>query len=442
MLRGAAPWAAALRVDLPGGRVSREDFGGPTPVHPIATPEQHAHELEALELLRHPVVTAAADRVRASWLAAAQPSEAARSCFDEAFEEVAYSAAVWSLNQDPLRPRVVCITRLAHTVDGHRIPGSRWGIDNPDSIYRVIPIAGHERYRIHGRVAERRMTENYFTLWDERMNTVDVLSGHDLVLDADRRFVVDVDSEPANGRPNHVRSAPEAHEFYIRDVMLDWEKDEPNELSIERLGAPPSSAPRSADEQAELTAAFIQRFAEFTQKIARGMLHSEPNHFGMPYSNDRGGALRKQVYVGGNFALGEDEAMVIDVSSGGAAYFVVPTGNIWGTTFDIVDRTSSLNKSQSIPNADGTYTYVLSRRDPGVHNWIDPCGMRDGILTLRMAEFPGGRPDGELGARSRVVPLSKLRESLPEETRWVDEPERAEQRARRAAAYRRRLPEG
>jgi NAD(P)-dependent dehydrogenase (short-subunit alcohol dehydrogenase family) len=28
------------------------------------------------------------------------------------------------------------------------------------------------------------MTENYFTLWDANMNTVDVLSGHDLVLEA------------------------------------------------------------------------------------------------------------------------------------------------------------------------------------------------------------------------------------------------------------------
>ena len=78
------------------------------------------------------------------------------------------------------------------------------------------------------------MTENYFTLWQENMNTVDVLNGKDLVLDSDRRFEISVDSEPANGRPNHVRSAPEAHEFYIRDVMLDWAEDEPNELHVER----------------------------------------------------------------------------------------------------------------------------------------------------------------------------------------------------------------
>jgi hypothetical protein len=410
--------------------------------HPIATPEQRAHELEALALTRHPAVAAAFARVRESWLAAADPSPDMRSCFGWAFEEVMFSAAVWSLNQDPLRPRVICITRLAHELEGTRIPGSRWGIDNPDTIYRVIPISGSERYVIRGRVAERRMTENYFTLWDEKMNTIDVLSGHDLVLDAERRFTITVDADPKGDRPNHIRSAPEALELYIRDVMLDWSRDEPNELAIERLGAPPATPPRTLDQQAELTVSYMDRFADFTQKIARGMMTPRANKFALAYSADKGGALRKQVYIGGNFKLGDDEAMVIDVSDGGAAYFVVPIGNIWGTTQDIVDRTSSLNKAQSARNADGTWTYVLAKRDPGVHNWIDPCDLGEGILTLRMAEFPGGRPNDDLAAKSRVVPFASLRDELPAGTKWVTQAERAAQLEDRAAAYKRRLPEG
>ncbi|MFP8880018.1 MAG: hypothetical protein VCE43_11455, partial [Myxococcota bacterium] len=387
--------------------------------HPIATAEQHEHEKQALALTQHPTVKRAYEQVAKSWLEAAKPGPDMRGCFDWAFEEVMFSAAVWSLNQDPLRPKVICITRLAHSLGDRQVPGSRWGIDNPDSIYRVIPIAVSERYVIRGRVAERRMTENYFTLWEENMNTVDVLSGGDLVLEPDRSFTITVDSDPANGRPNHVRSAPEAHEFYIRDVMLDWANDEPNELSIERLGDPPTAAPLTESEQAELTAGFMLRFAEFTQKITRGMLHSPPNEFGLAWSADKGGALRKQVYIGGNFRLDEDEAMVIDVIDGGAAYFVVPTGNIWGTTLDIVNHTSSLNKAQSVPNNDGSYTFVLSRRDPGVHNWIDPCGMSEGILTLRMAEFPGGGPNDGLSAKSRVVSLAGLRGELAADTKWI-----------------------
>jgi len=107
-----------------------------------------------------------------------------RERFDDSFAEVMFSAAVWSSNQDKLRPKISCITRLAHPVDGQSIPGSRWGIDNPDSVYRVIPISGEERYEIRGRVGEHRMTENYFTLWDANMGTVDVLNGSTMAVDS------------------------------------------------------------------------------------------------------------------------------------------------------------------------------------------------------------------------------------------------------------------
>ena len=111
-----------------------------------------------------------------------------RERFDDAFAEVMFSAAVWSSNQDKLRPKVSCITRLGHPVAGRPIPGSRWGIDNPDSVYRVIPISGDERYEIRGRVGANRMTENYFTLWDANMGTVAVLNGRTMEVDI-RRLV-------------------------------------------------------------------------------------------------------------------------------------------------------------------------------------------------------------------------------------------------------------
>ena len=409
--------------------------------HPIATPEQHDHERQALELIEHPIVKEAYERVAAHWLKLADPSPAMRGCFDWAFAEVMFSAAIWSSNQDPLRPKVIAITRLAHPVGDLQIPGSRWGIDNPDSIYRVIPISGDEEYRIHGRVAERRMTENYFTLWDPKMNTVDVLSGHDLTLNDDRSFTITVDSSPADGRPNHVQSAPEAHEFYIRDVMLDWAHDEPNELRIERLGDPPTTPPMTPDEQARLTADFMLRYAEFTNRLSQGSLQNKPNTFSLAWSADRGGALRNQIYVGGHFHLADDEAFVVNVSDGGAAYFVVPIANIWGTTLDIVNRTSTLNKAQSTANADGTYTYVISREDPGVANWLDPCDMDEGMLTLRMAEFPDKRPNDDLSAQGEVMKLAELKSRLPEGTPWFTPAERTQQQAERAAAYKRRLPE-
>jgi hypothetical protein len=411
------------------------------PDNPVATQDQHEQELAALELTKHPTVQAAYRSVAETWLSRAKPSDAMRERFDAAFAEVMFSAAVWSSNQDKLRPKVTCITRLAHPVAGQQIPGTRWGIDNPDSVYRVIPISGDERYEIHGRVGEHRMTENYFTLWDANMGTVAVLNGRTMDVDSDGSFTITVDSDPAGGRPNHVRSTAEAHEFYIRDVLLDWGRDDPNHLTVERIGSAPSTPARTLDEQADATAAMMAYFANFTGKLSHGIYKMPANNFNLAWSADKVGAMRNQVYVMGRFDLGPDEAFVVDVGDGGAEYFTVPLSNIWGTTLELVDRTGSLNKAQSVPNEDGSYTYVISPTDPGTANWIDSDGLREGILTLRMAEFGGEGPKEDLGARGRVVALDQLDTGVPTLRRVTTDERKAELAARRTA-YLRRLPEG
>ena len=411
--------------------------------HPVATDEQHEHELFAVRLTEHPIVRAAFDRVKKHWLENVRPvpGPGGRSCYDWAYEEVMFSAAIWSANQDPLRPKVISITRLEHMLGGQRIPGSRWGIDNPDTVYRVIPISGSERYRISGRVAKSRLPENYFTLWDPKMNTVDVLNGSLLELDADGGFEIFVDSDPKGDRKNHVRSAPEAHEFYIRDVLQDWSIDTPNELRIERLGGAALRPARTLDEQAEATAKMMLHYADSTIRFNQQAYDKPANELQFKIDRDTDGALRNQIYILGHFDLNEDQALVIDVNVAGAGYFIAPITNCWGTTNEIVHRTGSLNQAQSLANADGSYTFVLSQHDPGVPNWLDPTGMREGILTLRWAEFPGGRPSPEIGATSRVVPLARIRDFVPEATPVTDATARASQLAKRAAGYLRRVPE-
>jgi hypothetical protein len=409
--------------------------------HPVATASQHEQELAALELTEHPTVQEAYRTVAENWLSRAKASDAMRERFDAAFAEVMFSAAVWSSNQDKLRPKVSCITRLAHPVGDQQIPGSRWGIDNPDTVYRVIPISGDERYVIRGRVGEHRMTENYFTLWDANMGTVAVLNGKSMDVDSDGSYTITVDSDPANGRGNHVQTTSEAHEFYIRDVLLDWADDDPNHITVERLGGAAGTPARALDEQADATAAMMAYFANFTGKLSHGIYKMPANHFNLAWSADKVGAMKSQVYVMGRFDLGPDESFVVDVKDGGAEYFTVPLSNIWGTTLNIVDRTGSLNKAQSVPNDDGSYTYVISPVDPGVANWIDSDGLTEGVLTLRMAEFGEGGPTPDLGATGRVVALDRLDDEVPGLAKVTSE-QRAEQLASRRRAYLRRLPEG
>jgi len=409
--------------------------------NPIDTDEQRQHELYAFELYRSEQLQQVREDVRRYWLELAQPSEDMLSCFEAAFDEVMFGAVIWALNQDPLYPKVITISRVPHKLADIAIPGSRWGIDNPDSVYRVIPVSGEERYRIHGRVAEKRLVENYFTLWDPDMKTVGLLSGKDLAVDVDGRFSISVDAEPAGDRPNHIQSCATAHEFYIRDVIGDWAEDRVNELRVERLGPAPGRGPRSGEQDIELAGGYMRKWATNTHRWNNQAMHKPVNEFSFTIDRDTDGALRNQIYIMGNFKLPSPEhAIVLDVDMGGAEYFIAPITNLWGTSNEIASRNGCLNMAQSRANTDGSYTFVLAVLDPGVHNWLDPTDMSEGILTLRWAEFPGDRPSDSLGVRSRLVTLKENLEDVPAAER-VAPWQRAEMSRERAASYAWRIAE-
>ncbi len=410
--------------------------------NPINTAQQREHELLALEYYRHPEVVATREEVREFWLHHAAPSATMRSCFDWAFEEVMFGAVVWALNQDPLYPKVITISRLPHKLAGEDIPGSRWGIDNPDSIYRVIPVSHDQRYVIRGRVAEQRLVENYFTLWGPEMQTLGLLDGKALDVDADGRFEITVDASAAEGRRNHIQAPPGSHEFYIRDVIANWGSDRANELEIERLGAAPERPPYSERENLERIKTYMRRWAESTTRWNRQAMDGPVNAFEFTIDRDSDGALRNQIYIMGYFRLPDaDTALVLDINLGGAEYFIAPITNIWGTTNDITARSGCMNRHQSRANPDGTYTFVLSLRDPGVHNWLDPSDLDEGILTLRWAEFAGGKPGADLGVRQRLVALEQLRQELHGNHHWLTPAERKQQLSDRAQSYAWRLEE-
>ncbi|MDT0575864.1 hypothetical protein RM533_06665 [Croceicoccus sp. F390] len=403
--------------------------------NPIATAEQARFEHAALAVLADPRMQQTIEDRRAYWLDKARPRPAMRKAFDTAYPEVVFGAIIWSLNSDPMRPGIVTISRIPHQLDGTAVPGSRWGLDNPDSVYRVIPISGSERYVIRGQVHHPRLTENYFTLWNAHMGTVDVLDGKGLQLDDEGRFEISVDADEAGERANHIRSSPEAVEFYIRDVLADWAAERPNTLTIERLGSPAATPQRSFDEQVADAQAMLIRNVDNTMRWNAQAMDKEANSFDFTIDRDSDGALRNQLYIMSHFDLQDDEALVIDVGLGGADYFLAPITNIWGTTNNIVDRTSSLNLTQARRNSADKLTFVVSVTDPGVWNWLDPCDMPQGLLTLRWAEFADGRPGPGFGAHSRIVKLSELDDALPADTHRITPAERARQRDERAQSY-------
>ena len=132
--------------------------------------------------------------------------------------------------------------------------------------------------------------------------------------------------------------------------------------------------------------------------------------------------------------------MHLEIFLDGAKYFIAPITNIWGTTNEIMFKNGSLNNYQSKINESGTYSYILSQKDPGVHNWLDPSGLSEGILTLRWSGFPNEVVGKNLYVKSQLLLIEDAKKNLSEE-QYISTTEREEQLKIRAQSYAWRIEE-
>ena len=403
--------------------------------NPINSEAQIKHELEALEVFNLKEIQEHKEQVRSFWLDLVKPSEVMLSCFENAFEEVMFGATIWALNQDPNYPKVITISRVPHEINNQKIPGSRWGIDNPDSVYRVIPIGDSQSYVIRGELGKQLFNENHFTLWDENMKTIGLLSGNNIAVDNDGNFEIFVDPNSSKGKKNHIQTSAGAKEFYIRDTMIDWLNDRPNLLDIEIT--PSTRADKKLDTKMRLDIVknYMHKWAANTTRWNQQALSKPVNQFSFKIDRDTDGALRNQVYLLGHFALpSQDHCIKLDVFLDGAKYFIAPITNIWGTTNNIVSKNGSLNNGQSKINADGTYTFVLSVNDPGNFNWLDPSNLTEGILTLRWSGFPNEVVGKNLYVKSALMLISDAIKEV-DENHKTSSKERESQLKHRRESY-------
>ena len=403
--------------------------------NPINSQTQIKHELEALEIFNLKEIKEHKEQVRSFWLDLVKPSEVMLSCFENAFEEVMFGATIWALNQDPNYPKVITISRVSHEINNQKIPGSRWGIDNPDSVYRVIPIGGTQSYVIRGKLGKQLFNENHFTLWDENMKTIGLLSGNNIAVNSDGSFEIFVDPNGSKGKKNHIQTSAGAKEFYIRDTMIDWLNDRPNLLDIEIIPSTRSDKKLDAKTNLEIVKNYMHKWAANTTRWNQQALSKPVNEFSFKIDRDTDGALRNQVYLLGHFALPSlDHCIKLDVFLDGAKYFIAPITNIWGTTNNIVSKNGSLNNAQSKINADGTYTFVLSVNDPGNFNWLDPSNLTEGILTLRWSGFPNEVVGKNLYVKSALMLISDAIKEV-DENHKTSSKERESQLKHRRESY-------
>jgi len=406
---------------------------------PLLNDNQKEVDLRALSLRHEPAVVAARDALEKHWKTFSPYTlKEGKATLSTAVDDVVF-LALRSAASDPAKPQVVWTVTPSFTIGGHRIPSSRNG-DNPDRIYRFAAVDAKYKYVVHGkRNATPSLPQFSFEAQKGGIWTTAVLSSENIDLAPDGSFTVTADSEKAEGKRNHLYLPPETSNLLIRDTLADWSSQLPNDLQIERIDDTPST-PRDRAEIvkqatkfiAKLDEAYVQ-FLELPWKLPVNQLKPalRPLAYGLPGS---GAAI-------GRFSIKSNEALVVTLDTVGAKYLGFVLGDPWQRSLNYWDHFASLNNFQAKANDDGTITYVISIKDPGVNNWLDTEGLHNGIITLRWEGFPPGADISKGFRGAQVVKLSDLASVLPAGTVTVTPAERAQQLADRKAGFALRVAE-
>jgi hypothetical protein len=431
------PWAEPPAIHQPAGAVMTS---------PDAVLEQKALEGLALKLERRPEIQAARAEARRLFLDdpdARTPDGAAS--VEDAADQHFHGALLLAMNTDPHHPRIMPLFLYRHTIDGQEYPAAlHGGLENPDNVYRVIPISSDNRYELRGVRHSPAPAQVTYELMDSIPGVrgigeqLGLLMDRDMVVAPDGSFVITLDSDPANGRSNHIQLTPEVRCLFIRDTLSDWTTQAADSLSIVRT-AGPQTPPRSEDDLAAEAARLIPQYAEFWHELPkrfRKQIGFKTNAFDPPARRTGGWGF----IANSHFEIAEDEAFVFTADPKAAPYHAVLIGNHWWIALDADRRSGAFNTSQATANRDGTITYVVSMKDPGAANWLDTGGLHGGIIQVRWQGTPAevtALPDAISGGK--VVKLADLKAELPAETLWLTPREREAQLAARHASYLRRL---
>jgi hypothetical protein len=409
----------------------------------LATPEQKTAEQLVLRIMADPRVRTARERTRklleTSPLAALADGKAR---LEYALDAWLGLLAFQEANADPAHPLVVWApTNSANSWFGHKVPAAGGSIDNPDNIYRHIPMDASSRYEVHCQLRPLHAAQFTFqllyhagTIPTGNDNTsLGVLTSKDMVIAADGSFTISVDSEPANGRVNHIQ-APHGPllRLLIRDTVTNW-RQSPSVITVKRLSGP--------DTPPEDGGAVCGRVAEQLYDWVHGWLSYISQWAGPPPENvlnpPHGRAGGWGYIAAMRFRLADDEAMIVTIDDAAAEYSAIQLCDVWTMATDPQEFLSSHTSVQSRQNVDGTFTYVVAPRDPGTRNWIDTAGMHQGWIAVRWQGVPRTRKNSDgLLREARLVKVTELASILPAEARGVTADQRREEQKQRADEWR------
>ena len=233
-------------------------------------------------------------------------------------------------------PRAPVLHRVAHET-------VKLGADNPDNYYQTAAVSGACEYRITG----RRNTVTYLGFGTQAghygqgggLPPTGYVEAGELDMDADGGFELVLSTEPREG--NWLPMTSETGTLIVRQTFLDRETEVPAELHIERIappgeeGRPDPLTPGQIDAGLKSVSTLVAGASLLFAKWARDFQkHSNAlPRFDQETSNAAGGDPNI-AYYHSHWALGPDEALVIEATPPPCEYWNFQLNNYWMESLD------------------------------------------------------------------------------------------------------------
>jgi hypothetical protein len=314
---------------------------------------------------------------------------------------------------------------------------------NPDDIYLYCPISIDHSYRLTGNRGTVKMllinTQGGLPgvgVTDSVGVSYADIDDSDLTLDADGNFDMLISAEkPAGHSGDWLQIKPGAQCLMTRYRSYDWLNEIDPVMSIECLTAKNPKkrlSPEEILERIKLMAAMpvdAQRSFYTMQNQVKanvGVNVFEPTRLG--------GALSRQIYIPAVFEFEDDEALILETDlPKQRRYWNWQLNDPYFNAVEYVYRNSSTNGHFAHIASDGRFYAVLALKDPGVPNWLDTAGYKQGTIYGRWYDC-----DSHPLPTLKRVKFSEIRNHLPADTPVVTPEQRAEALRQRVRGCQRR----
>lgn len=287
------------------------------------------------------------------------------------------------------------------------------GSPNPDTVYRGATIDPHGTYQISGfRGTARDVTLMPFS---QLMRGGEPFDLSTISEGSKGRFELLVSAErPQSHSGNWWQLQPDTASIWLREVSANWGQEMPAELAIVRLDAKPHRSITVDEMNSKLgkLAIRVGRIVEYGMKHVDALFDQGFVNQFRETDYSQSGSMPLQSYHESIFDLKTDECLLVEARLPvDCNYFSWSLTDRLLVTLDWMNAQTSINSGQARIDSDGLLRVVIAASDPGVPNWMNTLGLRQGVIQCRTA---GSSVAPEMTAT--VAPLAEITARLPNDT--------------------------